>query len=88
VWNTEVSVKVRDLVGWPPDPARGSSYVLRGTATSHHNWVRFTCSFADKDHTYEFETPDQTLALQLTEIIKGNSGKTLFEVGDMEIQAD
>jgi hypothetical protein len=50
--------------------------------------VRFTCSFGDKDHTYEFQAPDQILAMQLTEIIKGNSGKTLFEVGDMEIPAD
>jgi hypothetical protein len=81
-------VKVRDLVGWPPDSVHGSSYVLKGTATSHRNWVRFTCSFGDEDHTYEFEAPDQTLALRLKEIIQGNCGKTLFEVGDMEIQAD
>jgi hypothetical protein len=81
-------VKVRDLVGWPPDSVHGSSYVLKGTATSHRNWVRFTCSFGDEDHTYEFEAPDQTLALRLKEIIQGNCGKTLFEVGDMEIPAD
>jgi hypothetical protein len=50
--------------------------------------VRFTCSFGDEDHAYDFEAPDQTFALQLKEIIKGNSGKTLFEVGDMEIPGD
>jgi hypothetical protein len=61
---------------------------LKGTATSHRNWVRFTCSFGDEDHTYEFEAPNQTLALRLKEIIQGNCGKTLFEVGDMEIPAD
>jgi hypothetical protein len=89
-------LKVRDLQGWPPtrDSSTGERtsnsdrVILKGTASSNHNWVRFTCSLSDKEQTFDFEAPDKTSARQLKEIIINNKGKSLIEVGEVELPTD
>jgi len=88
-------MKVRDLEGWPPQPGgpfepfyfvpASEQAIVKEVITSHRNWVTFTGSFGGKDLTYDFETPDKTFALQLKEIIKANTGRTLLEIGNIDI---
>lgn len=91
-------MKVRDLAEWPPQP--GGSYppsypvptteqaIVKDVVKSHHNWVTFTCSFDGNDNTYDFEAPDLTYAKHLKSILERNIGKTLFEIGNMDLPAD
>jgi hypothetical protein len=89
-------MRVRDLQGWPPARdsltgervLNGDRVTLKGTASSNRNWVRFTCSLSDKEETFDFEAPDKTYARQLKEIIIINKGKSLIEVGEVELSAD
>jgi hypothetical protein len=91
-------MKVEDLEGWPPRPSDAyeagetapttQQAILTGAATEHRNWVTFTCSFGGKNHTYDFEAPDKAFALQLKEIVQENGGKSLSEIGNIEIPAD
>jgi hypothetical protein len=92
----EVSMKVRDLDGWPPRPAgtyqstdsapSGEQAILKEVTGSHHNWVTFVCSFDGKLDTCDLETPDRTDALQLEKILKNNASKSLSEIGEIEIR--
>lgn len=89
-------MKVRDLEGWPPRPAgpyqstdsapAGEQAILKEVVRSHHNWVTFVCSFDGELHTYDLEAPDRTDALQLEKILKNNPGKSLSEIGEIEIR--
>jgi hypothetical protein len=89
-------MKVSDLQGWSPtyDILTGermptsAQVTLSGTASSNRNWVRFTCSLGDKEETFDFEAPDKTSARQLKDILIGNKGKSLIEVGEVEVPAD
>jgi hypothetical protein len=91
-------MKVRDLAEWPPQPGGfyKASYqapateqaIVKEVVKSHHNWVTFTCLFGGNDHTYDFEAPDLTSALQVKSVLESNIGKTLFEIGNMDIPAD
>jgi hypothetical protein len=91
-------MKIRDLAEWPPQPGgfQGSSYtvptieqaILKEVVKSHHNWVTFVCSFEGNDHTYDFEAPDKEAAFQIEKTLKENIGKSLFEIGEIEIPND
>ena len=87
-------MKVGDLQGWPPthDASTGGringSVTLNGTASSNRNWVRFTCSAGEKETTFDFEAPDKTSARQLKDIFISHKGKSLIEVGEVELPAD
>jgi hypothetical protein len=43
---------------------------------------------SDKEQTFDFEAPDKTSARQLKEIIINNKGKSLIEVGEVELPTD
>jgi hypothetical protein len=91
-------MKVRNLAAWPPQS--GGFYmpsyrvptteqaIVKDVGKSHHNWVTFTCSFDGNDNTYDFEAPDLTYAKHLKSILERNIGKTLFEIGNMDLPAD
>jgi hypothetical protein len=91
-------MKVRDLAEWPPQTGGfyKASYqaptseqaIVKEVVKSHHNWVTFICSFDGHDHTYDFEAPDLTYATLLKNILEKNIGKTLFEIGNIDIPAD
>jgi hypothetical protein len=88
-------MKVRELEGWPPQPSgfHMGSYkvptseqaILKDVVRSHNNWVTFVCSFDRDDHKYDFEAPDKSDALQVEKILKSNIGKSLLEIGEIEI---
>jgi hypothetical protein len=91
----EVSMKVRDLDGWPPrlagpnrstDSAQAGEQAILKEVKSHHNWVTFVCSFDGTLETFDLEAPDRTDALQLEKILKNNQGKSLSEIGEIEIR--
>jgi hypothetical protein len=87
----EVSMKVRDLEGWPPRPAgqsvdsapAGEHAILKEVIKSHRNWVTFACSFDGKLLTYDLEAPDRTDAMEIEKILKNNPGKSLSEIGEI-----
>ncbi len=89
-------MKVRDLDGWPPQPAgpyqstdsapAAEQAILKEVIRSHHNWVTFVCSFDGKLFTYDLEAPDRTDAQQLEKILKSYQGKSLSEIGEIEIR--
>jgi hypothetical protein len=88
-------MKVRDLDGWPPRPAgpnqsvdsapAGAQAILK-EVKSHRNWVTFVCSSDGKLETFDLEAPDRTDALQLEKVLKSNQGKSLSEIGEIEIR--
>lgn len=89
-------MKVSDLQGWPPthDILTGeripdsAQVILNGTASSNRNWVRFTCASSERESTFDFEAPDKTSARQLKDILIANKGKSLVEVGEVELPAE
>jgi hypothetical protein len=91
-------MKVRELDGWPPQSSglqKGShaaptinQATVKEIVGSHHNWVAFVCSFDGNDSTYDFEAPDKDDALRIEKILKNNIGKSLFEIGEMDIPSN
>jgi hypothetical protein len=68
--------------------ANNEHAILKNVVRSHHNWVTFVCSFDRDDHKYDFEAPDKSDALQVEKILKGNIGKSLLEIGEIEVPSD
>jgi hypothetical protein len=91
-------MRIRELPEWPPQPGgffdrsftvpTTEQGILKEVVRSHHNWVTFVCSFDGRDHTCDFEAPDHEYALQIEQILKNNIGKSLFEIGEIEIPLD
>jgi hypothetical protein len=50
--------------------------------------VRFTCASSERDTTFDFEAPDKTSARQLKDILIANKGKSLIEVGEVELPTE
>jgi hypothetical protein len=89
-------MKVSDLQGWPPthDILTGkrmpdsAHVILNGTASSNRSWVRLTCASSERQTTFDFEAPDKTSARQLKDILIANKGKSMVEVGEVELPAE
>jgi hypothetical protein len=91
-------LRVRDLPNWPPEPGGpnpGGRYKIPNseqalmTALSPRQrpqWVTFTSSFDDLQHTHDFEASNEELAEQLRRLIANNVGKSVFAIGDLEIE--
>ena len=91
-------MKINDLPGWPPEPtgafenleswpASGQA-MLKQVLEAHHNWIAFTCSFEDREHNYDFETPDKPTALRIKDILKRSIGQTLEAIGEATLPDD
>lgn len=88
-------MKVRDLEGWPPQP--GGSYKTSYTVPSSEEAmiekvvsvvgdnVCFTGTANGNQHTYDFKAPNEKVALNLKKILESNIGKSVFSVGDVEL---
>ena len=89
-------MRIRELDDWPPPPA-GSysrSYVapypeqaiIEKAFPLRDKWVTFTCSFDGKSHSYDYQAKDEKTAVELKRMLELNIGKTLFSVGNAELQ--
>lgn len=88
-------MKIRELANWPPEP--GGSYnhtdwdapsgyaALREVVRVEANLVTFTVFSGNHEATCDFWAADQGIAKALAKVLRGNGGKTLIELGDLEL---
>jgi hypothetical protein len=90
-------MKIKDLPNWPPEP-RGpfnASYksptsdqaVLKELVRVQDNSVTFTATFEAKQCTYDFEVANTRVAKNLAEVLARNIGKTVTQLGAVEVDA-
>jgi|SRR5579859_2103331 len=92
-------IRIRYLNDWPPEP--GGSYEkgdnLRPSASeavitrfqrSHDNKVVFTCTFGERKFSYDFVAENNEIAGQVAEVVKQSIGKSLEQIGDVEIELE
>ena len=90
-------MKIKDLPNWPPEPggAFNASYksptseqaVLKELVRVQDNSVTFTATFESKQFTYDYEVANSKLAKHLAEVLERNIGKTVMQLGAIEIEA-
>ena len=91
-------MRIRELDQWPPEragaAAKGDAFcagtnemILTRVDGVQEKCVIFTCTFAAKQHTYDFSAEDPSLAMRLENILRKNIGQTLEQIGDLEIEA-
>jgi hypothetical protein len=90
-------MKIKDLPNWPPEPrsAFNASYksptsdqaVLKELVRVQDNSVTFTTTFEGKQFTYDYEVANSRLAKTLVEVLARNIGKTLMQLGAVEVDA-
>ncbi len=89
-------MKLRDLLGWPPDAggsiSRGDRFAIRPGEVAIKDVqevvkvrVTFTGMFDGRVVTYNYMAPDEKLAAKVAAILKANVGKDLLSVGDADI---
>ena len=49
--------------------------------------VTFECTFGGKGHSYDFIADDEDIAEKVGDVIKSNLGKSLADIGLVEIEA-
>jgi hypothetical protein len=90
-------MKMEDLLNWPPEPggAFHASYksptsdqaVLKELVGVQDNSVTITATFEGKQFTYDYELANSRLAKTLAEVLARNIGKTVMQLGDVEVDA-
>jgi len=90
-------MRIKDLPNWPPQPrgAFNASYesptseqaVLKELVRVQDNSVTFTTTFAGKQFTYDCEVSNSKLAKNLAEVLERNTGKTLMQLGALDVEA-
>jgi hypothetical protein len=88
-------MKVRGLEGWPPQPGGffKTSYIVPSSEEAViekvvgvlDDNVCFTGTANRNRHTYDFKAPNGEVALNLKRILESNIGKSVFSVGDVEL---
>jgi hypothetical protein len=48
----------------------------------------FVATFEGREHTYDFDAPTEDVAKQLQETFGKNIGKTVFDLGDLQIEVE
>jgi hypothetical protein len=88
-------MKVRDLEEWPPQPG-GSYKTSYAVPSSEESMIEKVVSVLDDNvcftgtangiqHTYDFKALNDKIALNLKKILESNIGKSVFSVGDVEL---
>jgi hypothetical protein len=90
-------MKIKDLPHWPPKPggAFNVSYklptsdqaVLKELVRVQDTSVTFTASFEGKEFTYDYGVVNSKLAKNLAEVLARNIGKTVMQLGAVEVDA-
>jgi hypothetical protein len=93
-------IRVRDLGNWPPDPggpnpggrykvpASGQARASKVVPRQKDLWVTFVGTYEAFEHTYDYEASSEKIAVKLRQLIGENLGKSVFEIGDLEIEID
>ena len=90
-------LRVRDLEEWPPQTAVAFApgKMPRVSPEEAIVWVfirreghsvRFGCLLGGASYAYTYEAKTKNIAEQLQSIIKNNVGKSLFSLGEFEIE--
>jgi hypothetical protein len=88
-------MKIKDLPNWPPEPggAFNASYksptsdqaVLNELVRVQDNSVTFTATFEGKQFTYDYEVANSKVAKNLAEVLARNIGKSVMQLGAVEV---
>jgi hypothetical protein len=91
-------IRLRELPNWPPAPggayASGTEFPMGGEATATElvpamgTSVTFRGTFRGAPHSYHFVAPNEKIAEKVHEVIGGNLGKTVSQLGDLEIEVE
>jgi hypothetical protein len=91
-------VRICDLTEWPPEPGEafsGRGEILRAGTNETivtrlygvtGSRVEFGCTFGGRLHDYDYYADTGETANKLADLIKGNLGKSLAEIGLLEIE--
>ena len=89
--------RIVDLNNWPPETGgsmgRGDllyvgtneAIVTRFYGTKGST-VTFGCTFGGKEHSYDFIADNEDIAEKVGDVIKSNLGRSLAEIGMVEIE--
>jgi hypothetical protein len=92
-------LRVRDLDEWPPHTAIAfapgkmpgvsqEQAMVRVFIRREGRSIRFGCLLGGASYAYTYEAKTENVAQQLESIIKNNVGKTLFSLGEFEIEEE
>jgi hypothetical protein len=94
---TRKKIRVRELDYWPPDPGGpGGNYkvpasgeaILSRVVTRKVEHLVFVATFEGREHSYDFDAPTEDVAKQLRQAFEKNIGKTVFDLGDLQIEVE
>ena len=90
------NIRVMELPGWPPDP--GGTYdasyrtpsseqaILKRTEGVNGSSVAFVCEFEGNGHSYDLDLKNEDLAWQIEKSLRGCIGKSIMQIGFLEIE--
>ena len=91
-------IRLRELPYWPPEPGgiydSQSHFPLGGEAVVTevfpvlYKTVTFRGIFEGRPHSYLYVASDQRTAQKIYDLIAVNRGKTVSELGELEIEVD
>ena len=92
-------LRVRDLDEWPPQtggafaPGKmprlsSGDTIMRVFLKRTGRRIQFGCLLEGTSYVYSYEASTENIAEQLESIIKNNIGKSLFSLGDFEIDEE
>ena len=92
-------LRVRDLDKWPPQTAIAlapgkmlrvspEEAIVRVFIRREGRSIRFGCLLGGASYAYTYEAKTENIAEQLESIVKNNTGKTLFSLGEFEIEEE
>jgi hypothetical protein len=90
-------MKIRELPNWPPHPGgaydSNTRFPLAGEAMVNElfpvnkSMVTFRSEFEGHSHSFHYKASGKTIALEIHSVLEKNLGKTVAELGDLEIEA-
>ncbi len=91
--------KVMDLPNWPPDTARSEPpeepcplspelMMIENVDVVDGQSIKLSCTLDGKRYEYDFAAPDRETAQSLSQMIRNNTGKSLHDVGSLELLGD
>lgn len=88
--------RLNELPDWPPQPGgayrSGTRFPTAGEAVIDDVFpldgttITFRAQLEDQPHSYHYKASSETIANQIHNIVAGNIGKAVAELGDFEIE--
>jgi hypothetical protein len=91
-----LGTRVMSLPNWPPDPGGATpgryispsseqAIIARAEPRIKDRLVTFVGTFEGLEHTYDYEAPSEEIASSLRRLIGGSVGKSVYQVGLLEV---